>query len=237
MKKIALAVTLAALSVAAARPAAAAVYVTTWTGTLVNGLDRTGEFGRLGRTLDGLAFSAVFTLDDAAPGVRTTLTANSSTIEGIGAQGVTAGVTIDGHTLQFGRAATPDFEVSTGGAREFFQPNYNFFHEEVRGGFRDNSYISADVQSTTVHFLTSPNFRTPFVASGPGLTFAGGFSVNNNALGHVAYSDFLITRVETVLRPQAGAVPEPSSWALMIVGFGAAGAMLRRRRGAAFAAP
>ena len=34
----------------------------------------------------------------------------------------------------------------------------------------------------------------------------------------------------------AGAVPEPASWALMIVGFGAAGAMLRRRRAAAFVA-
>ena len=33
-----------------------------------------------------------------------------------------------------------------------------------------------------------------------------------------------------------GAVPEPASWALMIVGFGAAGAMLRRRRAAVFAA-
>jgi hypothetical protein len=28
----------------------------------------------------------------------------------------------------------------------------------------------------------------------------------------------------------AGGVPEPSSWALMILGFGAAGAMLRRRK-------
>lgn len=32
------------------------------------------------------------------------------------------------------------------------------------------------------------------------------------------------------------AVPEPASWALMILGFGAAGAVLRRRRGAAVAA-
>jgi hypothetical protein len=34
----------------------------------------------------------------------------------------------------------------------------------------------------------------------------------------------------------AGGVPEPASWALMIVGFGSAGAMLRRRRSLAMAA-
>jgi hypothetical protein len=33
-----------------------------------------------------------------------------------------------------------------------------------------------------------------------------------------------------------GGVPEPATWALMIVGFGGAGAMLRRRRAALVAA-
>lgn len=33
--------------------------------------------------------------------------------------------------------------------------------------------------------------------------------------------------------PPAGAVPEPASWALMIVGMGVAGGALRRRRSAA----
>ena len=36
--------------------------------------------------------------------------------------------------------------------------------------------------------------------------------------------------------PAMGAVPEPASWALMILGFGSAGAMLRRRRSIAIAA-
>jgi len=36
--------------------------------------------------------------------------------------------------------------------------------------------------------------------------------------------------------PGAGAVPEPGVWALMILGFGAVGAMLRRRRGRALGA-
>lgn len=36
--------------------------------------------------------------------------------------------------------------------------------------------------------------------------------------------------------PVAGGVPEPASWALMIIGFGSAGALLRRRRHAMLAA-
>lgn len=36
--------------------------------------------------------------------------------------------------------------------------------------------------------------------------------------------------VTASITPSAGAVPEPATWALMLVGFGAAGAALRRRR-------
>jgi hypothetical protein len=41
--------------------------------------------------------------------------------------------------------------------------------------------------------------------------------------GYLAFDDITFT-------PDAGAVPEPASWALMIVGFGAAGGLLRSRR-------
>jgi hypothetical protein len=50
----------------------------------------------------------------------------------------------------------------------------------------------------------------------------GGFELDNitigNAIGHHGSND------------STGAVPEPASWAMMLVGFGAMGAMLRRRR-------
>lgn len=41
--------------------------------------------------------------------------------------------------------------------------------------------------------------------------------------------------LRTTLAPVAGAVPEPSTWALLILGFGAVGASLRRRQALAFA--
>ena len=49
--------------------------------------------------------------------------------------------------------------------------------------------------------------------------------------GPAPAADFVVDRAYIV----SGGVPEPASWALMIVGFGAAGAMLRRRQGLATA--
>lgn len=41
---------------------------------------------------------------------------------------------------------------------------------------------------------------------------------------------------KSIAGPVAAAVPEPSTWAMMILGFGAAGAMMRRRRSTALVA-
>ncbi len=241
MKKILLATTLAALAATAALPAAAAVYVTTWSGTLVNGFDRTGEFGQINRNLSGLAFTAVYALDDSAPNAKLSLSPGYSTITGGPNQGspltpLTADLTIAGHVMHFGIGANPYHQASNGDAKGVISGTYNDYEDEIFGGFGDTSIIRSAVTSTTGNFLTSSDPRTPFAAGGAGLTFSGGFSVNNNAAGvgnerqTFAYSDFLIARVDTVLRPQGGAVPEPASWALMITGFGAAGVMLRHRR-------
>jgi hypothetical protein len=45
-----------------------------------------------------------------------------------------------------------------------------------------------------------------------------------------AFSGFTISGVPTGSPPTAGGVPEPASWAMMVAGFGMAGAMLRKRR-------
>lgn len=38
------------------------------------------------------------------------------------------------------------------------------------------------------------------------------------------------TRLQVATRPTTGVVPEPGAWALMILGFGATGSMMRRKR-------
>jgi hypothetical protein len=97
------------------------------------------------------------------------------------------------------------------------------------------------------------------VASGYGQYTADGFTANYGALvGDAGGTLFLIGTGPTVLTGLSGeltvgywdsdygdnsgtqslsifAVPEPAAWAMMLVGFGAAGATLRRRRGRALA--
>ncbi len=60
-----------------------------------------------------------------------------------------------------------------------------------------------------------------------------------NETGLVGNNDPMIDGVsfEQVAEANPGAVPEPASWAMMIVGFGATGAALRRRRGRPIATP
>lgn len=53
----------------------------------------------------------------------------------------------------------------------------------------------------------------------------GSFSVVANDFG-----DFEATLKRKIIRETTGAVPEPSTWAMMIAGFGVVGAAMRRRR-------
>jgi len=76
-----------------------------------------------------------------------------------------------------------------------------------------------------------------------GFTFFGDFGVRNiyfagggfgeggeNLLG--SYRDFQIGDVNFSIAPVTGAVPEPATWALMLLGFGGIGLAMRRRQSA-----
>ena len=57
--------------------------------------------------------------------------------------------------------------------------------------------------------------------------YLAAFTYNSGA---APAGDFVIDRVYIVAGDVSGGVPEPGTWALMILGFGGAGAMLRRRK-------
>jgi hypothetical protein len=67
------------------------------------------------------------------------------------------------------------------------------------------------------------------------ISYAGSFDLTNETdpifrIDHPAYAAFSIFGVPTGdLPPGGGSVPEPGSWALMIVGFGLVGRRMRRQ--------
>ena len=70
---------------------------------------------------------------------------------------------------------------------------------------------------------------TPFTVNNPGP--AGNFAFNLQYAECCSPPAALVWKINDVV--VTGGVPEPASWALMILGFGSAGAMLRRARKAA----
>jgi hypothetical protein len=74
-----------------------------------------------------------------------------------------------------------------------------------------------------------------FTGGGPSMTAAddgpghtGDVVLPDVALDHAGQTPAGV--VSAVINPSINAVPEPAAWSLMILGFGAAGALLRRRR-------
>lgn len=94
------------------------------------------------------------------------------------------------------------------------------------GGLFNVEYWGVTIGASSTAANT-PNFTDPFVAQ----NVTGGARFNHYLQSGGVFSHLYQIRgtVTDVSIVQAG-VPEPATWAMMIVGFGGAGAMLRRRR-------
>jgi len=99
------------------------------------------------------------------------------------------------------------------------------FTGTVAGVNLANFTVDASTPGEWVHFagvaniLVAGNYDTAFIYNS----------------GPVPAGDFVVDRAYIVEGDQTGGVPEPATWALMILGFGGAGAVLRARRRTAFA--
>jgi hypothetical protein len=238
------ALAIAALVTGAAQPAAAAKYVTTWTGLVATGFDQSGVFGNDHTDLTGAKFTATFTFNDSLPG--TIVFNNSFVTEIFGGrqnndpnsqlQGV---LTIKGKTHAFSDAQGSFFLLRDG------YPTINNGNDEYRmdvasnfGDLGGQSHLNLDAFSNRSSFLSTHDYRTPFsFTNDGGADMTGDFAIYDpikyGGLGSVANGTLRPTGI--TVGPQA-AVPEPASWALMISGFGLAGGILRRRRGQALLA-
>jgi hypothetical protein len=91
-------------------------------------------------------------------------------------------------------------------------------------GWTDQQTYTFDIQYSATNLKVFVDGALEFDLAG---TFTDGrFGFYNYSQQNVTYAGIS----DDVLPPVEGGVPEPAAWALMITGFGAAGAMLRRRR-------
>jgi len=202
----------AALTLVSA-PAGAAIYLATLTGT-TTGADYSDLFFESEEPVHEFfdeEFSLTYTLDSEA----------ASSVQG-------ASLTLNGVTRAFppanlGASMNVNFPISFVG--------FTYAEQANLGGVLTENSVNASITTST------PAPATVFTTGSWSGTGAGSFLFSSNgnanpandftATGELAVNTLTIARVGDIT-----AVPEPATWALMIGGFGLAGASLRKRRGA-----
>lgn len=212
----------ALVAMAVAGQAAAAVVVTTYSGTVAHGTDVTGVFGTAGADLSGLPFVAVFETDATAPGAVTAFGATSSSIGG-GAPTppVTGRIVINGIAQVF----DGDFGLQTQTDDGVFEAFTHFASNHASDD--DYGTLMAGGSGSGLDFLPDSDWRT-FGASDLDLVASLFGSVD--IFEYDAEAGVLVRRAFATLDVTGVSVPEPQAWALMILGFAGMGALLRYRR-------
>ena len=218
-----------------------------YSGVLASGFDRTGVFGVAGRNLKGLPFLATFLREDA-DGAEISIGPLASSIAGEGAAApLRAWLTIGGMQRSVGAdqgaqvqglICEPDCEA------EYFRHDVHYHSEVHEPGFAELSDGFLEVfGETTGLILPSADYHDlPSLGPGDPVAFTGEFQFTYQLWVEdvlVFEEDVRGTLAPTALRvlpfdyegEPSAPVPEPGAWALMILGFGSAGSMLRIRRG------
>ena len=103
--------------------------------------------------------------------------------------------------------------------------------EPVFEGINNSGLVSGqytDAANNSHAFIYDTNTSTYTDITVPGASSSQAWGINNN--GQVVVQGFNRDGIETNYLYSQGGVPEPATWALMIGGFGLAGAALRRQR-------
>lgn len=190
--------------------AQAAIMEVTYTGAIYNAVsvDGAGLFGAAGASLDGKAISVTFTYDTSlAPvqvGPQNNYISNAATA---------VEITINGVTQSIG-------SLSSSLALNYHSGNQSHVQHEAYHGTEYAQYITIG-QTDNVNGSLPLSLTTPYDFTGPLGTGFFRFEGGTVAL----FTPTHVTSVEI-----AAAVPEPSTWAMMILGFAGVGFMAYRRR-------
>lgn len=218
----------AAGAVLAAGAAQAATITLTFNGTVSGGIDDLGVFGAAGADLTGSAFQATFQFGDPSSSIGKHVASGGATL-GLPDPGLGGSITIGGVTLTL--PAFTDLETFQGSDVSFVGSqtvgigiaDVEEFGPAGSVVFNLREFAPSLVGST----LTISGTDTPNTLAAQGSLFLDGMSQN------LAFS--IASGTVSPITGVANAIPEPSTWTLIVAGFGGAGAMLRRRRAAAAA--
>lgn len=133
----------------------------------------------------------------------------------------------------FGSTGDPfnPISVATGGSAQissfFGEPSSSFVDRGTVVYGPDFGMFSAFPSTTTARFTLGDNFFGLRATSG-GLDYYG-FAFTTNAVLNSYGFETVAGRAVTATTEQVAAVPEPATWAMMVLGFGTVGYRLRRR--------
>jgi hypothetical protein len=121
-------------------------------------------------------------------------------------------------TTHIDYADVPEFDFFVVGFDQILQIDLSGANVLATAGQSYRMFMTPDAGSD--QFGPSWSYMAP-----DHLTYDGGSAVHRTQ-----YGDFALPAIDYGFRTYVAAVPEPGAWALMILGFGAAGAAVRRRR-------
>jgi hypothetical protein len=215
----------------------------TYTGTF-SGDDFAGVIGVPGAHFDDSAFTASFTYDTAM-GTLNDYAGTGQFLQGGSAIGAAPAVT---SALLTVGGQTTDLTQTYNGTAETYGPDYNVpYSSRVAGQFEEDATTSYSTGDTFgyLNFYLGGYGAAPAqldqawqgAIDGYGSLSAGVYDTDGGG-GPTISLNFTPTFVQ-VRNLDAGAVPEPASWAMMLIGFfglGGAVRLSRRRTAASLAA-
>jgi hypothetical protein len=235
VKKLLLSAALVAGSMFSAAAVNAQTATITVTGNILNGYDKAGAFGSPNSNLTGLPFSAIFTVQPKA-GDTVINTPSLSYLFGTGgASPVTAALSIGTGTYYFGGKLSGSALASNGASPGTIGVDGLYYSSE-------DTDVSTLPPASTLFYVSIQSVRdllskadfssystinlTP-ADNAQGLAQVANYNQLTGTYNDVSYANLSLTSISAKL---SAPVPEPATWAMMIVGFGLAGVALRRQR-------
>lgn len=236
----------------AAMPARAATYIITYTGHVSSGYDSTGVFGSINADLTGVAYKSVYTLTYQLPGAYyyddgVVGSAFGGQVYGAPTP-VSADLTINGVT----KTVSGNY-LGAASQHNKFPPlpsgSLPNGYDEISHDAEDNqlignnyliSFVRNNIYSTSNNIISTSNITSSLNYSVQNGDISDGFFRYNlydyRSGTQIEYAQGSLVADNVTIIPfsspsggdeSSGAVPEPATWAMMIVGLGAVGATMR----------